>query len=474
MNNAKKQKKQQLRRVSASKNNSKTPNTQNYHHGQNSQSTQNSQNLKNYSRQDSEHSIHEVTHENDRLKSENRLLRSRLLQSTKSDSGSTRGISANTEEDDDVTFMMMQEYMLENETLRTKNSELTILREQTQKNWEHIQDENNNLKNRITFLERQVGHAVGADPSGFPKSVGASSGRSVMQESHDRFMRKLSETPRHSLIPKPPSLSNVLNQEIGLANTTVSPSSHSQNINSHNSNQNLIPPELQKPKSGYLANFKTHIPTKSPRAKSKSPRAKSPAPHQVAIIKPKPKQSQPAESSYSSILNKKMNPKGYKRESNNAPQDHQPSKSPIPFLKGPPGYQNAYQNSYVGPGYPSNRKEPLDLIKPRPVPPHKRKDGANAYNYKGTSSMRLGEGYMGGGKTSNQSLAASFGTDGMNSGYNQHNSYNQHGANQSSGNQNSNGKKQWNSKLTALSQLQSRMRNDIKSLEREIRENQKY
>ena len=97
--------------------------------------------------------------------------------------------------------------------------------------------------------------------------------------------------------------------------------------------------------------------------------------------------------------------------------------------------------------------------------------------------MRLGEGYMGsmgGGKTSNQSLVASFGTDvnyapGMNNGYNQHNSYNQHGVNQSSGNhQNSNGKKQWNSKLTALSQLQSRMRNDIKSLEREIRENQKY
>merc|ERR1712071_530898 len=157
---------------------------------------------------------------------------------------------------------------------------------------------------------------------------------------------------------------------------------------------------------------------------------------------------------------------------------------PIPFQKGPPGYQNSYQNSYVGPGYPSSRKEPLDLIKPRPVPPHKRKDGANAYNYKGTSSMRLGEGYMGsmggGGKTSNQSLVASFGTDvnyapGMNNGYNQHNSYNQHGGNQSSGNhQNSNGKKQWNSKLTALSRLQSRMRNDIKSLEREIRENQKY
>merc|ERR1712071_667455 len=105
---------------------------------------------------------------------------------------------------------------------------------------------------------------------------------------------------------------------------------------------------------------------------------------------------------------------------------------PIPFQKGPPGYQNSYQNSYVGPGYPSNRKEPLDLIKPRPVPPHKRKDGANAYNYKGTSSMRLGEGYMGsmgGGKMPNQSLLTSFGgTDGMNNnGYNQQNSYNQHG-----------------------------------------------
>jgi len=362
--------------------------------------------------------------ENERLRGENKSLRSRLLQSVaNSDMGSVKSQTAQEKDDEDETFMMLQEYIVENENLRARNSELVILQEQVEKNYQHIQMQNDDLKTRITHLERQVlesqGHATHTPGAGdvihresakspFPQAQGASSSRGAnLLNSHERFLKKMNDSGSASDgggVKSPQQA----RQNAFLRGSPRLPQNFPNELSSILSRPAATPPSRegygdhgsasQQRKKAALASTNKIVPTKGKKSSSGSQptggasgvdkngylrkyRSKSPAldrgilpnkpqiqeaaaesvphksPRQVAIIKPKPKNTQSEYHSYLTILEQK--------KGNNLPMA-----SSTQQPKNNTQRQNNNNNNYLSGSL--SQEGPMSVIKSRPVPPHKR------------------------------------------------------------------------------------------------------
>ena len=125
----------------------------------------------------------DLRNENDRLKTENKSLRTRLLQSVASDFSVKSQAVENETNDEETVFMMLQEYIAENEALRKSNDELKQQFQQTSDDYNQIAFQNDHLKTRILVLERQV--AQTETPEIF------SPRQSNFHSSHEAFMKKM-------------------------------------------------------------------------------------------------------------------------------------------------------------------------------------------------------------------------------------------------------------------------------------------